>query len=143
MTESAIACDLIIEAGWVVPVQPHGVVLENYAVVVSGDLIVDVLPIADTTNKYSAKKTVARPDAVLLPGLVNAHTHNPMTLMRGVADDFGRQIGCASAAWPGVPVDGARCSVLADRLHRCLLAIRRVVPDGDFALAPRGSRDNG
>ena len=54
MTESLITCDLIIEAGWVVPVQPHGVVLENYAVVVSGGRIVDLLPRSETAKKYSA-----------------------------------------------------------------------------------------
>ena len=40
------ACDLIIEAGWVVPVVPHGVVLTDHAVVVSAGAIVAVLPIA-------------------------------------------------------------------------------------------------
>ncbi len=98
--ESLIACDLIIEAGWVVPVQPHGVVLENYAVVVSGDRISDVLPISESKKKYSAKKTVSRPDAVLLPGLVNAHTHNPMTLMRGVADDLPLMPWLQEHIWP-------------------------------------------
>jgi 5-methylthioadenosine/S-adenosylhomocysteine deaminase len=100
MTESLTACDLIIEAGWVVPVLPHGVVLENYAVVVSADRIIDILPISETAKKYSAKKTVARPDAVLLPGLVNAHTHNPMTLMRGVADDLPLMPWLQEHIWP-------------------------------------------
>ena len=45
MTESAPqACDLLIEAGWVVPVVPHGVVLVDHAVVVSGGCVVAVLP---------------------------------------------------------------------------------------------------
>ena len=100
MAEALITCDLIIEAGWVVPVQPHGVVLENYAVVVSGDQIVDLLPVADTAKKYIAKKTVSRPDAVLLPGLINAHTHNPMTLMRGVADDLPLMPWLQEHIWP-------------------------------------------
>ncbi len=104
MTESLTACDLIIEAGWVVPVQPHGVVLENYAVVVSGDLIVDLLPISEAAKKYSTIKTVSRPDAVLLPGLVNAHTHNPMTLLRGVADDLALMPWLQEHIWP---IEGA------------------------------------
>ncbi len=104
MTESLLACDLIIEAGWVVPVQPHGVVLENYAVVVSGDRIVDILPNAETARKYTAAKTVSRPDAVLLPGLVNAHTHNPMTLLRGVADDLPLMPWLQEHIWP---IEGA------------------------------------
>ncbi len=41
------ACDLIIEAGWVVPVVPHGVVLADHAVAVSGGAIVAVLPTAE------------------------------------------------------------------------------------------------
>ena len=104
MTESLIACDLIIEAGWVVPVQPHGVVLENYAVVVSGDRIVDLLPTTEASKKYASKKTVSRPDAVLLPGLVNAHTHNPMTLLRGVADDLPLMPWLQEHIWP---IEGA------------------------------------
>ncbi len=104
MTESLTACDLIIEAGWVVPVQPHGAVLENYAVVVSGDLIVDLLPISEAAKKYSTIKTVSRPDAVLLPGLVNAHTHNPMTLLRGVADDLALMPWLQEHIWP---IEGA------------------------------------
>jgi 5-methylthioadenosine/S-adenosylhomocysteine deaminase len=100
MTETSIACDLIIEAGWVVPIMPHGVVHENYAVVVLADKIIDLLPILEGTKKYSAKKTVKRPDAVLMPGLVNAHTHNPMTLMRGVADDLPLMPWLQEHIWP-------------------------------------------
>ena len=44
MTDAPRPCDLIIEAGWVVPVEPHGVVLEDHAVVVSGGAILAVLP---------------------------------------------------------------------------------------------------
>ena len=89
MTESTPqACDLLIEAGWVVPVVPHGVVLTDHAVVVSGGEILAVLPIAVARERFDAKETVSRPDAALIPGLVNAHTHNPMTLLRGVADDL-------------------------------------------------------
>ena len=75
------ACDLIIEAGWVVPVVPHGVVLVDHAVVVSAGAIVAVLPVAEARARFVATETVSRPDAVLIPGLVNAHTHNPMTLL--------------------------------------------------------------
>ena len=81
-------CDLLIEAGWVVPVVPHGVVLTDHAVAVSGGRIQAILPIAQARLQYAPKETVARPDAVLIPGLVNAHTHNPMTLLRGIADDL-------------------------------------------------------
>ena len=98
------ACDLIIEAGWVVPVVPHGVVLADHAVVVSGGAIVAVLPIAEARAGFQAKQIVSRPDAALIPGLVNAHTHNPMTLLRGVADDLPLKVWLQEHIWP---IEGA------------------------------------
>ena len=98
------ACDLIIEAGWVVPVVPHGVVLTDHAVVVSGGAIVAVLPIAEARTRFEAKESVSRPDAALIPGLVNAHTHNPMTLLRGVADDLPLKVWLQEHIWP---IEGA------------------------------------
>ena len=43
---------------------------------------------AEARARSTPAKTVSRPDALLIPGLVNSHTHNPMTLLRGVADDL-------------------------------------------------------
>ncbi len=98
------ACDLLIEAGFVVPVQPHGVVLEDHAVAVSGGAILAVLPTAQARERYAAKQVVSRPDAVLLPGLVNAHCHNPMTLLRGIADDLPLKVWLQQHIWP---IEGA------------------------------------
>ena len=94
------ACDLLIEAGWVVPVVPHGVVLEDHAVVVTGGVIQAVLPRGLARQRYSAREVVARPDGALIPGLVNAHTHNPMTLLRGVADDLPLMEWLQGHIWP-------------------------------------------
>ncbi len=105
MTETAReTCDLLIEAGWVVPVVPHGVVLEDHAVAVSGGRILAVLPTAEARARFAAKDTVSRPDAALIPGLVNAHVHNPMTLLRGVADDLPLKVWLQQHIWP---IEGA------------------------------------
>ena len=93
-------CDLLIEAGFVVPVEPHGVVLEDHAVAVSGGTIVAVLPLAEARARFDAVETVSRPDAALIPGLVNAHVHNPMTLLRGVADDLPLKVWLQEHIWP-------------------------------------------
>jgi 5-methylthioadenosine/S-adenosylhomocysteine deaminase len=98
------SCDLLIEAGWVVPVEPHGVILRDHAVAVSGGCIVALLPANDARAHFAAARSVSRPDAVLLPGLVNAHTHNPMTLMRGVADDLPLMPWLQEHIWP---IEGA------------------------------------
>ncbi|QCU72596.1 TRZ/ATZ family hydrolase [Luteimonas yindakuii] len=92
--------DLLIEAGWVVPVEPHGVVLEDHAVAVRDGAIVALLPIAEARARFEAAATVSRPDAALMPGLVNAHTHNPMTLLRGVADDLPLKTWLQDHIWP-------------------------------------------
>jgi len=92
--------DLLIEAGWVVPVEPHGAALENHAVAVDDGRIVALLPISEARSRYAARETVSRPQAALLPGLVNVHTHNPMTLMRGLADDLPLMTWLKEHIWP-------------------------------------------
>jgi 5-methylthioadenosine/S-adenosylhomocysteine deaminase len=100
MTDAPVACDVLIEAGWVVPVEPHGVVLEHHAVAVRDGAIIALLPVAEARARFVPKDTVSRPDGVLLPGLVNAHCHNPMTLLRGVADDLPLKTWLQDHIWP-------------------------------------------
>ena len=97
-------CDLLIEAGFVVPVVPHGVVLEDHSVAVSGGQIVAVLPTSEARARFDAAEVVSRPEAALIPGLVNAHAHNPMTLLRGVADDLPLKVWLQEHIWP---IEGA------------------------------------
>lgn len=100
MTSIPESCDLLIEAGYVVPIEPHAVVLEDHAVAVRGSEIVAVLPRVEAHARFAAARTVSRPDAALLPGLVNAHTHNPMTLLRGIADDLPLMVWLQQHIWP-------------------------------------------
>ena len=93
-------CDLLIEAGWVVPVEPHAVVLEDHAVAVTGGVIQAVLPTDEARARFAARETVSRPESAVIPGLVNAHTHNPMTLLRGVADDLPLMEWLQGHIWP-------------------------------------------
>lgn len=92
--------DLMIEARWVVPVEPHAVVLENHAVVVRDERIVALLPIADARLAYAPRERVELGEHALIPGLVNSHTHNPMTLLRGLADDLPLMVWLQQHIWP-------------------------------------------
>jgi 5-methylthioadenosine/S-adenosylhomocysteine deaminase len=94
------AVDQVLEARWVVPVEPHGVVLEDHAVALVGDAIVDILPVAQAREKYPDARRVDLPEHALIPGLVNAHTHNAMTLMRGLADDLPLMTWLQQHVWP-------------------------------------------
>lgn len=93
-------CDTLIAPRWCVPVEPAGTVLEGCAVVVSDDRIVDILPLADARAAYQPSVVVERPDHVLIPGLVNAHTHAAMTLFRGLADDMPLEAWLRDGIWP-------------------------------------------
>jgi 5-methylthioadenosine/S-adenosylhomocysteine deaminase len=104
MTTQPEACDLLIEAGFVVPVEPHGVVLENHALAVRDGVI---LELARSTRRASATrpgKPYRVPMAALIPGWSMRHTHNPMTLLRGVADDLPLMEWLQGHIWP---IEGA------------------------------------
>ena len=100
MAESPQPIDLLIEPRWLVPVEPHGVVLEAHAVAVDGGRILAVLPAADARAHYAPRERVELREHALIPGLVNAHTHNPMTLMRGLADDLSLMTWLQQHIWP-------------------------------------------
>jgi 5-methylthioadenosine/S-adenosylhomocysteine deaminase len=92
--------DLLIRARWVVPVEPAGVVLHDHAVVVEAGRIVAVMPAAAALERYRPRRQLERSGHVLLPGLVNAHTHAAMTLLRGLADDLPLDRWLTEHIWP-------------------------------------------
>jgi 5-methylthioadenosine/S-adenosylhomocysteine deaminase len=61
---------------------------EPGAVAISGDSLLAVGPEVDIRKAYSAAQIIDCGGKVLMPGLINAHTHVPMTLLRGLADDL-------------------------------------------------------
>lgn len=92
--------DLLINARWTVPVQPSGTVLDEHAVAVRAGRIVAVLPQAEARTRFTAARVVELPQHVLLPGLVNLHTHAAMSLLRGIADDLPLMRWLQEAIWP-------------------------------------------
>jgi 5-methylthioadenosine/S-adenosylhomocysteine deaminase len=96
----SFAADLVIEARWVVPVQPRDTVLEDHAVAVGGDRIIAVLPIPEMRSRCRAASVRRLDSHVLIPGLVNLHTHAAMTLMRGLADDLKLMDWLSGHIWP-------------------------------------------
>ncbi|MGQ0509244.1 MAG: TRZ/ATZ family hydrolase [Betaproteobacteria bacterium] len=91
---------LLISARWVVPVEPDGAVLADHAVAVRDGRIEAVLPLADAEARYADYEREDLPGHVLIPGLVNAHTHAAMSLMRGIADDLPLMRWLQEHIWP-------------------------------------------
>ena len=85
---------------WVVPIEPDGVVLERTAVVVRDGRIEALLPEAEARQRFDGAEVHELPDHVLIPGLVNAHTHAAMSLMRGLADDLPLMRWLNEHIWP-------------------------------------------
>ena len=92
--------DQVLEARWVIPVEPHGIVLDHHAVALAGDAIAEVLPIEAARQKYADARRIVLSEHALIPGLVNSHTHNPMVLMRGLADDLPLMTWLNEHIWP-------------------------------------------
>ncbi|MDZ3822239.1 MAG: TRZ/ATZ family hydrolase [Pseudoxanthomonas sp.] len=92
--------DLLIEPEWLVAVAPDCQPRTGMAVAVHEGAILAVQPAAQARARFGAAEHVALPGHVLLPGLVNAHVHNPMTLMRGLADDLPLMTWLNQHIWP-------------------------------------------
>jgi 5-methylthioadenosine/S-adenosylhomocysteine deaminase len=92
--------DTIIDARWIIPVEPAGVVLDHHSIALGGGEVLAVAPTKDITSDYTAPRRVALPDHVLIPGLVNLHTHAAMTLLRGLADDKALMDWLTHHIWP-------------------------------------------
>jgi 5-methylthioadenosine/S-adenosylhomocysteine deaminase len=90
----------LISARWVVPVEPDGTVLEHHAVAVRDGKIEAVLPAAAARARFPGHEEVFLQDHVLIPGLVNAHTHAAMSLLRGLADDLPLMRWLQEHIWP-------------------------------------------
>ncbi len=92
--------DTLIDARWVIPVEPARVTLERHSVAVAGGMIRDILPTAEAHAKYSARQRVRLDDHALIPGLINLHTHAAMSLLRGLADDLPLMDWLNGHIWP-------------------------------------------
>lgn len=97
MSESV---DLLVNARWIVPIEPDNVILERHGVAVRDGAIVALLPQDELRSRYIAVQVVDLVDHVLIPGLINLHTHAAMTLMRGIADDLPLMRWLQDAIWP-------------------------------------------
>jgi len=92
--------DLLIEPGWIIPIEPAGTVLEGYALAVDKGRIAALLPAAEAASRYAPREHFRLPGQVLMPGLVNAHTHAAMALLRGYADDLQLMRWLNERIWP-------------------------------------------
>ena len=95
-----IQADTLIEAKWIIPVEPDNVILTQHAIVISNGIITDILPTLKAKLRYEPQQTVTLNNHALIPGLINLHTHAAMTLLRGFADDLPLMEWLNDHIWP-------------------------------------------
>ena len=94
--------DTLLNARWIIPVEPAtgGIIHENYALAINAGRIIDILPSDQAAIKYQAAHVENLLQHALIPGLINAHTHIAMTLLRGIADDLPLMEWLQQHIWP-------------------------------------------
>ncbi|MCP4187778.1 MAG: TRZ/ATZ family hydrolase [Gammaproteobacteria bacterium] len=92
----------IILAEWIVTVNPEFEVLTDYAIVIKDSHIHDLLPTTDINylEYYQQADVFDLPNHVIMPGLVNSHTHASMSLLRGLGDDLPLMEWLNDHIWP-------------------------------------------
>jgi 5-methylthioadenosine/S-adenosylhomocysteine deaminase len=88
LTSAGEKVDLLITSGTVITMDAQRRVLEDGAIAVRGDSIVAIGTSAELESKYSAAKVINAHGAIVMPGLINGHSHAAMSLFRGIADDL-------------------------------------------------------
>jgi 5-methylthioadenosine/S-adenosylhomocysteine deaminase len=83
--------DLIVKGGTVVTMDGNRRVIENGGVAIKSGRIVAVGNTVEIDRAYAAREVIDAAGKVVIPGLINGHTHVPMTLFRGLADDLDLQ----------------------------------------------------
>ena len=101
-TEDTIAmhADLLIHASWIAPVDDQDSILPDHSLAITAGRIDAMLPTAEVEGRITASQEQDLQGHLLIPGLINAHTHSPMTLMRGLADDLPLMVWLTEHIWP-------------------------------------------
>jgi 5-methylthioadenosine/S-adenosylhomocysteine deaminase len=94
------SCDLLITAGWLLPIAPENIALRDHGVAVQDGRILAVDDNTVLRNTYESDHELHLPQQIVLPGLVNAHGHAAMTLLRGSGEDRPLQAWLQQVIWP-------------------------------------------
>jgi 5-methylthioadenosine/S-adenosylhomocysteine deaminase len=90
----------LIVPEWIVPVEPAGTVLTGHALAFDGQTIVAITPCEQAFVRWPLARRHERPGHLLIPGLVNLHTHAAMSLLRGTGDDLPLERWLRERIWP-------------------------------------------
>ena len=119
-----VEVDLLIRPQWIIPIEPPGVTVSGHALAVSDGRIIAHLPNDEARRRFVPRQIVDLPGQVLLPGLVNLHTHAAMSLLRGFADDLPLMRWLNERIWPAEARHAGPEFVRAGTLLACAEMLR-------------------
>ena len=92
--------DTLLHCRYLIPVVPENTVLEDHSVAIENGKIVGILPRAEALAAYRAAHIVELDQHIVLPGLINAHGHAAMSLLRSYANDLALMDWLNNHIWP-------------------------------------------
>jgi 5-methylthioadenosine/S-adenosylhomocysteine deaminase len=92
--------DLLVIGGRIVTMDSSRRILEDGAIAVRGQRIIDIGSSKEIAARYQARRLISAKDKIILPGLVNTHNHAPMVLFRGIADDLSLEVWLQKHIFP-------------------------------------------
>ena len=92
--------DTLIHCRWLIPVNAHDELLASHSLAIHDGRIVDILETDQAKNQYQADIENDCSQHIVIPGLINAHTHAAMSLFRGLADDLPLMDWLNHHIWP-------------------------------------------
>jgi len=93
-------CDTIIDAAWVLPIGPVNEPRSSHSVCIQHERICAIGPTRDIHARFTAPQHLVFSDSIVVPGLINAHTHAAMSLLRGASEDVPLERWLRDCIWP-------------------------------------------
>lgn len=93
-------CDLLVKGRYILPMDEKLSIIENGAVLITGNKIVDLGKASTLETKHSTKEILDSGNSIIMPGLINTHTHAAMSYLRGLADDLPLNEWLEKHIWP-------------------------------------------
>jgi 5-methylthioadenosine/S-adenosylhomocysteine deaminase len=90
---------LILKPTYIIPVVPENTVYDDHAILIHDDTIEKITPV-DAITQTDDIPCITLENTAIMPGLINTHTHSPMTLLRGLADDLPLMTWLNDHIWP-------------------------------------------
>ena len=90
----------LLSARFIVTVNKNNSVLKNHSIAIDNGRIVDIVPNEKAMTLFEANSHIDYEQHILMPGLINSHTHTPMSLLRGIASDISLMDWLQNHIWP-------------------------------------------